>query len=167
VGRARARSRQKRKNHNKGDRRCSATRDVIAVLVHFALPRDLAISILALWPGAAAVPELASGVPGVPRDADFSGAWAEAKVLFCTEQGREIRRDRMAVIVRHIGRWVGIRVYPHRLRHMFATWYIKEGGDPYSLQYLLGQEDMTVTRMYVKIADAEAKRTYRSLLDGL
>jgi site-specific recombinase XerD len=46
-------------------------------------------------------------------------------------------------------------------------WYIKEGGDPFSLQYLLGHEDMTVTRMYVKIADTEAKRTYRSLLDGL
>lgn len=36
-----------------------------------------------------------------------------------------------------------------------------------ALRYRLGYEDMTVTRMYVKIADTEAKRTYRSLLDGL
>jgi integrase/recombinase XerD len=114
------------------------------------------------------VPELASGVPGVARDADFSGPWAEAKVLSCTEQGREIRRDRMAVIVRHIGQRVGIRgVYPHRLRHTFALQYIKMGGDPYTLQYLLGHEDMTVTRMYVKMAARDVTTTYHSLLDGM
>jgi integrase/recombinase XerD len=91
----------------------------------------------------------------------------EATYLFCTEQGGEIDRTRMCVIMRRIGQRVGIRVYPHRLRHTFALQYIKKGGDPYTLQYLLGHEDMTVTRMYVKMAAQDVTGTYRSLLDGL
>jgi site-specific recombinase XerD len=48
--------------------------------------------------------------------------------------------------------WVSAKGRPHRLRHTLATWSIKEGGDPHSLPYLLGYEDMTVTRMYAKLA---------------
>ena len=92
---------------------------------------------------------------------------SEAEYLFCTEFGAEIKRDHMCRIVRRIGLRAGIRVYPHRLRHTFALQYIKKGGDPYTLQYLLGHEDMTVTRMYVKMAAKDVTRTYRSLLDGL
>ena len=92
---------------------------------------------------------------------------AEAKYLFCTEQGQEIGRDRMCVIVRNIGKRVGIKVYPHRLRHTFALMFLKGGGDPYTLQYLLGHEDMTTVREYVKIAARDAKEMYHSPLDAL
>ena len=37
----------------------------------------------------------------------------------------------------------------------------------YSPQYLLGHEDMTVTREYVKIAAQDASDMYRSPLDAL
>jgi site-specific recombinase XerD len=35
--------------------------------------------------------------------------------------------------------------------------FLKNGGDPYTLQYLLGHEDMTVTREYVKIAATDVR----------
>jgi integrase/recombinase XerD len=87
--------------------------------------------------------------------------------LFCTEDGRPLIRDRVSYIVRHIGERVGIKVYPHRLRHTFALMFLKNGGDPYTLQYLLGHEDMTVTREYVKIAATDVKDMYKSPLDAL
>ena len=40
-------------------------------------------------------------------------------------------------------------------------------GDPYTLQYLLGHEDMTVTREYVKIAAQDAADLYQSPLDSI
>jgi integrase/recombinase XerD len=91
-----------------------------------------------------------------------------AEFLFCTEQGRPLDRTRLRVIVNHLGQRAGVsRCYPHRLRHTFALLYLKGGGDPYTLQYLLGHEDMTVTREYVKIAAQDAREMYRSPLDAL
>jgi len=47
---------------------------------------------------------------------------------------------------------VGIRVTPHILRHTFATHYIKNGGDPFSLQRILGHSDIKTTMIYVNLA---------------
>ena len=90
-----------------------------------------------------------------------------ADTLFCTETGRPLCKTRLRVIVSTIGQRAGFRCYPHRLRHTFALQYLKLRGDPYSLQYLLGHEDMTVTREYVKIAAQDASDMYRSPLDAL
>jgi integrase/recombinase XerD len=60
-----------------------------------------------------------------------------------------------------------VKAYPHRFRHTFAIMFLEAGGDPYTLQYLLGHEDMTVTRMYVKIASRNVSDLYRSPLDAL
>jgi integrase/recombinase XerD len=87
--------------------------------------------------------------------------------LFCTEQGNPLRRDRVRRIVFHLGEKIGIRCYPHRLRHTFALQYLKFRGDPYSLQYLLGHEDMTMTKRYVKIAAQDVSEMYHSPLDSL
>jgi site-specific recombinase XerD len=91
----------------------------------------------------------------------------DAKYLFCTEQGRPLNRTRLRVIIAHIGRRAGFQCYPHRVRHTFALLYLKLKGDPYSLQYLLGHEDMTMTRRYVKIAARDPSDMYRSPLDSL
>lgn len=45
--------------------------------------------------------------------------------------------------------------------------FLKNSGDPYSLQYLLGHEDMSTVKEYVKIAAQDAKEMYRSPLDAL
>jgi site-specific recombinase XerD len=91
----------------------------------------------------------------------------DAEFLFCTEQGRPLDRVRLRVIISQLGKQAGFRCYPHRLRHTFALMYLKLGGDPYSLQYLLGHEDMGMTRQYVKISSHDARDLYRSPLDSL
>lgn len=48
-----------------------------------------------------------------------------------------------------------------------AVMYLRAGGDAYSLQYLLGHSDMTVTRMYVKLAAVDVIEMYKSPLDRL
>ena len=88
--------------------------------------------------------------------------------LFCTENGRQFERQVMTRLVARIGQRAGLEhVYPHRLRHTFALLYLKNRGDPYSLQYLLGHEDMTVTREYVRVLAQDAREMYKSPLDWL
>ena len=87
--------------------------------------------------------------------------------LFCSEREKKLGRTVLRRLVSIIGKRVGIRAYPHRFRHTFALQYLKLRGDPYSLQYLLGHEDMTVTRKYVKIAAKDVEDLYHSPLDAL
>lgn len=87
--------------------------------------------------------------------------------LFCTMAGVSLDRIRLRVIISKIGRRASVRAYPHRFRHTFALQYLKLSGDPYSLQYLLGHEDMSTVREYVKIAAQDASDMYRSPLDAL
>ena len=90
-----------------------------------------------------------------------------AKYLFCTTNGKKIRPTILTRIVRIIGERVGIRVYPHRFRHTFAPHSLKMGGDPYSLQHLMGHEDFTTVKEYVKLANRDVQEMYRSPLDAL
>lgn len=67
----------------------------------------------------------------------------DAEYLYCTIQGKPINRIGLSVIVHRLGQRINIRTHPHRLRHRFALMFLKNGGAPYTLQYLLGHEDMT------------------------
>jgi site-specific recombinase XerD len=90
-----------------------------------------------------------------------------AEHLFCTRTGKKLGRVLLRVTVSKIGDRAGVRCYRHRLRHTFALQYLKLGGDPFSLQYLLGHEDITTVREYVKVAARDARDMYRSPLDAL
>jgi site-specific recombinase XerD len=55
------------------------------------------------------------------------------------------------------------RISPHILRHTFAVRYLVLGNDPFSLQELLGHEDITTVKNYMHMNDTtiqEQKRKY-------
>jgi integrase/recombinase XerD len=54
----------------------------------------------------------------------------------------------------------GVRVTPHVLRHTFATHYIMNGGDPFSLQRILGHSDIKTTMIYVNLAGVGLKEAH-------
>lgn len=45
----------------------------------------------------------------------------------------------------------GIKASAHALRHTFAKFYIQNGGDPFTLQKLLGHSRMDIVRLYVQM----------------
>jgi len=58
---------------------------------------------------------------------------------------------------------VGKRISPHILRHTFAINYLVKSNDPFSLQELLGHEDLTTVQNYMHMNDAliqDQKRKY-------
>jgi len=57
----------------------------------------------------------------------------------------------------------GVRVSPHTLRHTYALNFVRSGGDPFTLQKVLGHESLETTRRYCELASADVLRRQREL----
>jgi len=55
----------------------------------------------------------------------------------------------------------GVRPSPHTLRHTFATQYILNGGDAFSLQKILGHSTLDMVRVYVDMANSNVAIQHR------
>ena len=60
----------------------------------------------------------------------------------------------------------GVRLSPHTLRHSFALAYIEDGGDPFSLQRILGHTDQSTTSKYVNRARTNVKAQHSKYSPG-
>lgn len=49
------------------------------------------------------------------------------------------------------------RLHPHKLRHTFATHFVINGGDPFSLKELLGHTNIETTNIYVDLNPRDLK----------
>ena len=84
-------------------------------------------------------------------------------ILFLTQDGKPLTKDRLEKIMTRFGRkagLVGIRCSPHTLRHTAAVSFLRNGGDVFSLQRLLGHSSLEMTRRYCELADADVKRAH-------
>jgi integrase/recombinase XerD len=54
----------------------------------------------------------------------------------------------------------GVRVSPHTFRHSMAKFYILNGGDPFSLQRILGHASLEMVHTYVQLFSVEIKKQH-------
>ena len=82
--------------------------------------------------------------------------------LFTTSTGRPLRPTAVNQWLRRAGRLAGIskRVSPHVFRHSFATAYLRNGGDEFTLQEILGHSDLEMVRRYVHLAASDVARRH-------
>ena len=55
----------------------------------------------------------------------------------------------------------GVRCSPHTCRHTFAVSFLRNGGNIFELQMIMGHEDLTVLRRYVALAQADVEDAHR------
>ena len=83
--------------------------------------------------------------------------------LFQTIENQPMDRDRLYKIISKIGNRANIKdCHPHRFRHTFAILYLRNKGDPWSLQRMLGHATMEMVSNYLAIAQADMDASHRS-----
>jgi site-specific recombinase XerD len=78
-----------------------------------------------------------------------------ARHLWLTRTGKPASTDLLTKSVRAALRRANIHGGPHALRHTFGKLYVMHGGDLFSLQRLLGHSQISTTRIYVELAQAD------------
>ena len=84
-------------------------------------------------------------------------------LLFLTMDGRPLTKDRVDKIMTYYGRkagLAGVRCSPHTLRHTAAVSFLRNGGDVFSLQRILGHASLEMTRRYCELADIDIKKAH-------
>ena len=81
--------------------------------------------------------------------------------VFISRSGEKLDKRNVQRILERLGRKAGgVKVSPHMLRHTGATLYIRNGGDPFSLQRLLGHSDIQTTMIYVHMAGSALREAH-------
>ncbi len=83
---------------------------------------------------------------------------------FLTRDGRPLTKDRLEAIVERYGTKAGItgvRVSPHTFRHTMAVTFLRNGGDVFSLQRILGHSQLEVLRGYINLAQSDISRVHQ------
>ncbi len=101
---------------------------------------------------------LASERPGVVRPKTGSE-------IFLNRFGRKLTTVRVWQIVKQLAREAGIEsnIYPHLMRHSFATHLLNNGADLRVIQEMLGHADISTTQIYTHVDQGRLKAVHRKV----
>ncbi|MCP4539004.1 MAG: tyrosine-type recombinase/integrase [Chloroflexi bacterium] len=75
--------------------------------------------------------------------------------LFLTIDGYSMDRNSIRHVTRRLSKMIGEHIHPHQFRHTAAIEHLRHGMDVFSLQHLLGHEDLQTTRQYLEALNDE------------
>jgi integrase/recombinase XerD len=83
--------------------------------------------------------------------------------IFLSERGTKLTTTRIWQIVKEKARHAGLEknIYPHLLRHSFATHLLSNGADLRIIQEMLGHSDISTTQVYTHVDQQRLKAVHR------
>lgn len=82
--------------------------------------------------------------------------------VFLTIEGRSFGNNAVKQLMDRVAIRSGVtRLHPHLCRHTFASNYLINGGDVFSLQQILGHTSLEMVRRYVTLASAQVRVQHR------
>jgi integrase/recombinase XerD len=84
------------------------------------------------------------------------------KALFLNFRGTRLTRQSCWKLLKSYAAKVGVeKVYPHRLRHSFATHLLTGGADLRAVQEMLGHSSVSTTQIYTSLSKQDLREIYR------
>ncbi len=105
--------------------------------------------------------------PGKEELAEWGSAGEDH--LFLSETRMPLTKNGVEMLFKRVRERAGItykRISPHILRHTFAIHYLVSSNDPFSLQELLGHEDMATVKLYMHMNDTTIQAQKRKYSPG-
>lgn len=78
-----------------------------------------------------------------------------------------LKKDLLRAQLKYAGERVGVKVYPHRLRHTCATQLLNAGCRVTSIQRFLGHKDLASTMVYARAHDQTVADDYFAAMQGV
>jgi integrase/recombinase XerD len=77
--------------------------------------------------------------------------------LFVDRYGiHPLTRGGVLQLLKRLGREAGIsKVHPHRMRHSFCVEYLRNGGNVFELQNMIGHSDLSMCRKYLELSQMD------------
>lgn len=73
--------------------------------------------------------------------------------LFPTRDGNQMHTNGISRNFRKYCGNAGVKFTPYQIRHSFATFYLDNGGDLFTLQRQMGHADLKMTKRYTEVSD--------------
>jgi site-specific recombinase XerD len=85
-----------------------------------------------------------------------------AEPLFATSVGRPLDRTILCRLIHTTGERAGVSgAHPHRFRHTFAITFLRNGGNVFALQTILGHESLDMVKRYLMIAQTDLQKAHQ------
>lgn len=83
--------------------------------------------------------------------------------LFVSDRGnKRMTPNGARLLLKDLGDKAGITdVHPHRFRHSFCIWFLRNDGDLFNLQAITGHTSLDMLHVYMKIATGDTSRAHK------
>jgi len=90
------------------------------------------------------------------------GEYTPKDALFITVDGAPLSREALLQLMNSLGEKAGVPdCHPHRFRHTFAITFLRNGGNIYELQALLGHTTLEMVKHYLALAQTDVEAAHR------
>jgi len=87
-------------------------------------------------------------------------SWDDSVPLFCTVEGKRMNRFTWEDRLNKYSKKLGVKITPYALRHVFALTFLRNGGNVFALQRILGHSDLTMTKKYIALLNQDIKEQH-------
>lgn len=77
--------------------------------------------------------------------------WEDNLPVFCNSEGEALNRKKWSTRMEYYSKELKFKIRPYDLRHAFAMMYLRNGGNAFSLQKMLGHQNLDMTKRYLNI----------------